>query len=288
MKVYITQVLVDKPKGVVDTTFQKPRLMTKSYWAKHYNWSTLYSLPNRLSIRGNQDDFGFELDSDENLSVLINCDLKFNKLVNFKVQLEGVSRNHNLHFENIYSACWHALFKQFNFNPTKLLIKEQGDRYTENFMYMTRLPDEAYLDYGLWLTNKELKEKVGCSFSELYHTFLSMRYLNFVDAFNGIKPVQELAVAPIYEDYKSYSRFVENVVIKETRVKEEHEFAKSRVNNTKTYLNRAVDKGILNRFGTGKSGGMLTQKAVSIIWNYVYCTNQDKRALKHILYEVEL
>ena len=283
MKVYITPVLVEEPEGkILARSTRRP--LTKTYWAEHYTYENIFSLPNRLAFVGNQDDFGFDLASDNGLRVVINCDLKFNKLVNFKMQVEGIDREHNLSFEDFYTACWLALFQQFNYNPMKSLVKEQFREYTREFEYMSKFPDDLRA-VGLMISNNQLQQKIGCSWKELNLLFQAMRYISFVDFFNGNDPLKWLSVAPIFDDYKSYEKFLDNVVEKKTRVKADYDFAQKQYRNTKTYLNRAVESKLLKRFGTGTSGGMLTDKAVEILFKYVQLTNQNKKVLDHIQYE---
>ena len=115
MKVYITPVEVVEPKGKTTTRpYRQP--LTKSYWAEHYTYENIFTLPNRLAFVGNQDDFGFDLASGNELKVVINCDLKFNQLSNFKMTVEGISREQELSFKDIFTACWLTLFQQFNYN----------------------------------------------------------------------------------------------------------------------------------------------------------------------------
>ena len=73
-----------------------------------------------------ENDFGYELASKDKLRVTVTCDLKLNELNNLKVNLEGITREHDLIFEDIWSACWLGLFQQFNFNPLMSLIKPQA------------------------------------------------------------------------------------------------------------------------------------------------------------------
>ena len=135
------------------------------------------------------------------------------------------------------------------------------------------------------ISNNQLQQKIGCSWKELFLLFQAMRYLTFVDFFNGNDPLKWLSVAPIFDDYKSYEKFLDNVVEKKTRVKADYDFAQKKYRTTKTYLNRAVESGLLKRFGTGTSGGMLTDKAVEILFKYVQLTNQNIKVLDHIQYE---
>jgi len=113
-----------------------------------------------------------------------------------------------------------------------------------------------------------------------------MRYLTFVDFFKDNDPLKWTSVAPIFDDFKSYDKFIDNVVNKETRVKADYEFALKLYNRSKTYLNRAVESGILIRGGTGNLGGKLTEKSEEILKRYIQITNQDKKILEHIKYEV--
>lgn len=77
------------------------------------------------------------------------------------------------------------------------------------------------------------------------HLFQAMRYLTFVDFFKDNDPLKQTSVAPIFDDFKRYDKFMDNVVNKETRVKADYEFALKLYNRSKTYLNRAVESGIL-------------------------------------------
>jgi|DEB0MinimDraft_4_1074332.scaffolds.fasta_scaffold03852_2 hypothetical protein len=284
MKVYITPVEVGEPRGKTTTRPMRKQL-TQSYWAEHYTYENIFTLPNRLAFVGNQDDFGFDLASDNELKVVINCDLKFNQLVNFKMQVEGISREQELSFKTLFTACWLTLFQQFNYNPMKSLVKEQSRTYVKEFEYMTKFPSDIRA-VGLMINNRQLNEKVGCSWKELGLLFQSMRYLAFVDFFKDNDPLKWTSVAPIFDDFKSYDKFMDNVVNKETRVKADYDFSKKLYNNTKTYLNRAVESGILIRGGTGNIGGKLSDKSKEILKKYIQITNQDKKVLEHIKYEV--
>ena len=284
MKVYITPVEVVEPKGNTSARLKR-RQLTKSYWEEHYTYETLFTLPNRLAFVGNQDDFGFDLASENELRVVINCDLKFNQLSNFKMQVVGISREQELSFNDLFTACWLTLFQQFNYNPMKSLVKEQLREYTKEFEYMTKFPSDIRA-VGLMISNKQLNEKIGCSWKDLHLLFQSMRYLTFVDFFKDNDPLKWTSVAPIFDDFKSYDKFMDNVVNKETRVKADYEFALKLYNRSKTYLNRAVESGILIRGGTGNLGGKLTEKSEEILKRYIQITNQDKKILEHIKYEV--
>ena len=284
MKVYITPVEVVEPKGKT-TTRPYRRPLTKSYWAEHYTYENIFTLPNRLAFVGNQDDFGFDLASGNELKVVINCDLKFNQLSNFKMTVEGISREQELSFKTLFTACWLTLFQQFNYNPMKSLVKEQMRTYVKEFEYMTKFPKDIRAT-GLLINNKQLNEKVGCSWKELNLLFQAMRYLSFVDFFKDNDPLRWTSVAPIFDNFESYDKYMDNVVNEETRVKADYDFAQKLYNNTKTYLNRAVESGILIRRGTGTLGGKLTDKSEEILKRYIQITNQDKKVLKHIKYEV--
>ena len=167
----------------------------------------------------------------------------------------------------------------------KSLVKEQMRTYVKEFEYMTKFPKDIRAT-GLLINNKQLNEKVGCSWKELNLLFQAMRYLSFVDFFKDNDPLRWTSVAPIFDNFESYDKYMDNVNNEETRVKADFDFSKKLYNNTKTYLNRAVESGILIRGGTGTLGGKLTEKSEEILKKYIQITNQDKKILKHIKYEV--
>ena len=161
MRIFITEGIGLPAKEKAGRTVNR-RPLTKAKWLQFYNADSLYSTPEgtRLSFILNENDFGYELASKDKLRVTVTCDLKLNELNNLKVNLEGITREHDLIFEDIWSACWLGLFQQFNFNPLMTLIKPQARSWEKDeFEYMTKTstkPATLVLD-----TEKEAKTFVN-------------------------------------------------------------------------------------------------------------------------------
>ena len=282
MRIYITEGIGQPAKEKAGRTVNR-RPLTKAKWLQFYNADSLYSTPEgtRLSFILNENDFGYELASKDKLRVTVTCDLKLNELNNLKVNLEGITREHDLIFEDIWSACWLGLFQQFNFNPLMSLIKPQARSWEkEPFEYMSKTsvkPTTLILD-----TEKEM----GFKATEINAVLLAERYLKFVDFFNGNDPMKWLAVEGIFTDWKHYNLFEKNVINEKTRKQAHYELAKKRERTIKTYLGRARELEVLSKVGTGNRGGKLTKKGEKILVNYVLYTNQNKKVLDSVKYEV--
>ena len=102
MRIYITEGIGLPAKEKAGRTVNR-RPLTKAKWLQFYNADSLYSTPEgtRLSFILDENDFGYELASKDKLRVTVTCDLKLNELNNLKVNLEGITREHDLIFEDI-------------------------------------------------------------------------------------------------------------------------------------------------------------------------------------------
>ena len=85
-----------------------------------------------------------------------------------------------------------------------------------------------------------------------------------------------------------YTKFLKRVVDEETRVQEDWELAQKQKRNIKTYLNRCVEQGLLERFGSGNIGGKLTDKTLEIITKYLEATSQPFQLLDSLNTYVEV
>lgn len=281
MNIYITEGINQPSKTGTITTRRKP--LTLSKWLEFYNPDSFYSTPpgTRLSLVLNEDDFGYKTTNKNKLQVSVSCDIKFNELNDLTVNLQGITREHELIFEDIWKACWLGLFKEFNFNPLMSLIKPHARIWVKDeYEYMTKsLTNHVTLELNT-------KKEMGFSITELNAVLLAEKYLRYVDFFKGNEPVKWLAVEGIFTDWKHYQNFETNVVNETTRKKAHWEIAKKRERTTKTYLQRSRELGILTKVGTGNRGGNLTKKGREILEKYVLYTEQDKRVLESVKYEV--
>ena len=281
MNIYITEGFNQPSKTGITSTRRKP--LTLSKWLEFYNADSFYSTPpgTRLYLVLNEDDFGYKTTNKNRLQVSVSCDIQFNELNDLTVNLKGITREHELIFEDIWKTCWLGLFKEFNFNPLMSLIKPQARTWVKDeFEYMTK---SSIKPTTLVLNTKK---EMGFSFKELNAVLLAEKYLRYVDFFKGNEPVKWLAVEGIFTDWKHYQHFEKYVVNETTRKKAHWEIAKKRERTTKTYLQRSRELGILTKVGTGNRGGNLTKKGREILEKYVLYTEQDKRVLESVKYEV--
>lgn len=258
--------------------------LTKEVWDKYVTLENYYCFPYRIAfVVTNPRTLFLPEREREQFEVTILCSLKLNRFEKFTIQATELDRDDDFNFEDVFWAIWYTAFFDFNWNAPNLLIKPQARPKVQGFEYFTQSSQEL----APILTSQDVN-KLGFTHRELSFSLLACRYLKFVDFFNGNETLNWLSVAPVFEKSANYTKFLKRVVNEETRVQEDWELAQKQKRNIKTYLNRCVEQGLLERFGSGTIGGELTDKTIGIITKYLEATSQPFQLLDSLNTYVEV
>jgi hypothetical protein len=258
--------------------------LTKEVWDKYVTLENYYCFPYRIAfVITNPTTLYLPEREREQFEVTILCSFKLNRFEKFTIQATTLDRDDDFNFEDVFWAIWFTAFFDFNWNAPNLLIKPQTKSRVQGFEYFTQSSQEL----APHLTNEDFS-KLGFTPRELSSSLLACRYLKFVDFFNGNETLNWLSVAPVFEKPANYTKFLKRVVYEETRVQEDWELAQKQKRNIKTYLNRCVEQGLLERFGSGSIGGKLTDKTIGIITKYLEATSQPFQLLDSLNTYVEV
>jgi hypothetical protein len=266
-----------------DTPEDRVQPLTSEVWDKYVSEEHFWTIPHRIMFNfKNPDALGLPSRERDNFETTVICSLKLNRIDHFTIQSTDVYRSDELNSEDIYWAIWYVLFHDYNWDAPNLLIKKQVRTYEKGYEYFTK----SNKPLAPILTNENLEE-LGITNKELNQTLLACEYLNFVDFFNGSETLNWLSVAPVFENSKSYKKFLDNVVDEEDRKPDHYELAQKRKRTMKTYVNR-IDPKIMVRWGTGIMGGKLTDRALEVLTKYLVATNQPVELLDSVRLEVKI